>query len=319
MYERCPRLNPGRSHEICGDTYPRWMTVQDRTRLIGWLAFSQENIMPIYKPILITGCSTGIGWCAAHILQKRGYHVFAAVRKPEDKSKLEQEGIQSLLMDLRDSQSIASAVDHVLTQTGGRLNGLINNAGLGLIGAVEDISRDSLRDQFETNVFGLQELTNLIVPVMRRQKQGRIINVSSIFGLVTKKYCGAYCASKYALEALTDALRMELQGSGVFVSLVEPGPITSQFRSTAKTVHEQHIRIEKSAHRETYSDLLTRQEQAKEKSRFTLPPEAVVKKFIHALESSKPKVRYYVTVPAYFAMMTKRLLPSRWVDVFMSK
>lgn len=270
------------------------------------------------QSILITGCSTGIGLCAAQILHHRGYRVFAAVRKIEDKSRLEQQGIQSLLLDLNDSTSIRTAHDYVMTQTNGALDALINNAGFGVMGAVEDLTRESLRTQFETNVFGLQELTNHVIPIMRRQGHGRIINVSSVLGLMTKKYSGAYCASKYALEALSDAMRLELRGSNIFVSLVEPGPITSHFRNTAKIVHNQHIQPEASAHRETYANLLTQQAQEKEKSRFTLPPEAVVKKFIHALESPRPKIRYYVTVPSYAGAILKRLLPSRWFDALIA-
>lgn len=271
------------------------------------------------KTVLITGCSSGIGLCAAQTLHKRGYQVFATVRKETDQTRLEQEGIRTLLLDLRDSNAIKSAVANLLTQTSGHLDALINNAGLGFIGAVEDLTRDSLRDQFETNVFGLQELTNLIIPIMRSQGNGRIINVSSLLGLVTRKYCGAYCASKYAIEALSDAMRLELQGSGVFVSIVEPGPITSQFRATAKTIHKEHVPYEGSAHKQVYTGLLEQQDQAKESSRFTLPPDAVVKQFIHALESPHPKIRYYVTVPTYLAAYAKRLLPSKWVDALMDR
>jgi short-subunit dehydrogenase len=277
------------------------------------------SIMVAHKFVLITGCSSGIGLCAAQTLHQRGYQVFATVRKPEDKIRLEQQGLKCLLLDLRDPHSIQTTVTNLLTQTNGRIDALINNAGLGLIGAAEDLSRDSLREQFETNVFGPQELTNQIIPAMRRQGSGRIINVSSMLGLVTKKYCGAYCASKYALEALTDAMRLELQGSGIFVSLVEPGPITSEFRASAKRTHKQQIPIEQSIHRAVYTDLLAQQEKTKQASRFTLPPDAVVKRFIHALESPNPKIRYYVTVPAYLAMLAKRLLPSRWVDAIMVK
>ncbi len=268
--------------------------------------------------ILITGCSTGIGLSAAQILHHRGYRVFAAVRKLEDKKRLEDQGISSLLLDVNDSTSIRAAVDYVTAQTNGSLDALINNAGFGVMGAVEDLTRESLKIQFETNVFGLQELTNLVIPIMRRQGHGRIINVSSILGLMTKKYCGAYCASKYAVEALSDALRLELHGSNIFVSLVEPGPITSHFRDTAKMVHDQHIQPETSAHRETYVNLMAQQAQEKEKSRFTLPPEAVVKKFIHALESPRPKIRYYVTVPSYAGAFLKRLLPGRWFDALVA-
>ncbi len=263
------------------------------------------------KSILITGCSTGIGLCAAQSLQQRGYQVIATVRKPQDKVKLEEQGLTCVLLDLNDSTSIQQAFAEVLSLTQGKLAALINNAGFGVMGAVEDLSRQSLRAQFETNVFGLQELTNLVIPVMRQQRQGRIINVSSVLGLVTLPYRGAYCASKYALESLSDALRMELRGIGIHVILIEPGPIVSQFRQSAEEVIKEHIDMTGSRHRATYGNLLQRQAQQKDSSRFTLGPEAVVAKMLHALESPRPKMRYFVTVPTYLIASLRRLLPAR--------
>lgn len=266
------------------------------------------------KTILITGCSSGIGLCAAQILHKKGWQVFAVVRKPEDKIRLQEEGFNVVLMDLNSSESILTGVKEVLAQTGGRLDALLNNAGFGQPGAIEDLSRDALRVQFETNVFGLQELTNLIIPVMRKQGHGRIINMSSILGLITMAYRGAYCASKYAVEALSDALRLELHDTNITVSLIEPGPIESRFRNTARAVYEQNVVIDQSAHKTRYVNLIHNMEELKSNSSFTLPPEAVVKKLLHALESPRPKIRYYVTSLAYILAVLKRILPSSAFD-----
>jgi NAD(P)-dependent dehydrogenase (short-subunit alcohol dehydrogenase family) len=266
------------------------------------------------KSVLITGCSSGIGLCAAETLHQRGYQVFAGVRKPADQQRLIQQGIRSVLLDVADSQSIQRAVDEALAQTQGRLDALVNNAGFGQPGAVEDLSRDTLRAQFEANVFGLQELINHVLPVMRRQDSGRIVNMSSLLGLISMPYRGAYCASKYAVEALTDALRLEAHGSGIRVSLIEPGPIESQFRRAARQHYQQHIAVEQSPHGEKYARMLDNIEQLKTESRLTLPPAAVVKKLLHALESPRPKIRYYVTLPAYVLATLKRFLPSALFD-----
>lgn len=269
--------------------------------------------------ILITGCSSGIGFCAAQKLQAKGYQVFAGVRKPEDKAQLQQMGLYSVLLDVNDSQSIRAGVAEVLAQTGGKLGALFNNAGFGQPGAVEDLSREALRAQFETNVFGLQELTNQIIPIMRQQGHGRIVNVSSVLGLVAMAYRGAYCATKFALEALTDTMRLELQGTGIYVSLIEPGPIRTRFRYNARQAYGQHIDGGASAHRVSYDNLIRYFEEVKDSSPFTLPPDAVVKKLVHALESDSPKRRYYVTTPTYFFAVCKRLLPGRWLDALLLK
>ncbi len=266
------------------------------------------------KTILITGCSSGIGFQAANILKKEGWQVFATVRKEADKLLLEEQGLRVIVMDLNDTHSIVKGVEQVLAQTGGNLYALCNNAGFGQVGAIEDVSRNALRAQFETNVFGLQELTNLIVPVMRRQGYGRIIHISSMLGLVTMAYRGAYCASKYALESLADALRLELKGTGIFVSLIEPGPIQSEFRNNAKTIYAQNIPITESAHQGNYHSLMQNRAEAKKDSLFTLPPEAVVKKIQHALQSKRPRIRYKITFPAHFLAFLKRLLPDSWME-----
>lgn len=267
-----------------------------------------------YKNILITGCSTGIGYCVAKGLQERGYRVFATARRAESVEALNNEGLESLQLDLDDSESIRAAVDEILDRTGGELYALFNNGAYGIPGAVEDLSRDTLRTQFETNVFGWQELTNLIIPVMRRQGYGRIIQNSSVLGFVAMPFRGAYNASKFAIEGLSDTLRLELTDTNIYISLIEPGPILSQFRATGVKMMEQHIDIENSIHRDKYKGVLERLKKEGPAVPFTLPPEAVLKKVIHALESHRPKTRYYVTFPTYLFGYLKRLLPDRLMD-----
>ena len=276
--------------------------------------------MPSQKQsILITGCSTGIGYCVAKGLQKRGYRVFATARKKESVASLQNEGLESLQLDLDDSSSIQKAVTEILQRTDGKLFALFNNGAYGLPAAVEDLSRDAIRAQFETNLFGWLELTNLILPVMRKQGYGRIIQNSSILGFVALPFRGAYNSSKYALEGLSDTLRLELKGTDIFVSLIEPGPIISQFRSNAVKALDKYVDIEKSIHREKYQRELTRLNKEGPAVPFTLPPEAVLKKVIHALESGKPKTRYYVTFPTYLFGYLKRMLTDRMMDSMLSK
>ncbi|MFV1992910.1 MAG: SDR family NAD(P)-dependent oxidoreductase [Acidiferrobacterales bacterium] len=266
------------------------------------------------KSILITGCSSGIGLCLARGLQKKGYRVFASVRSAEDIKPLQEAGLESLQLDLDSSESIKSALSGILEKTNGRLFALINNGAYGQPGAVEDLSRDVLRHQFETNVFGTQELTNLVLPVMRKQNDGRIIQISSLLGFVSLAYRGAYNASKYALEGLSDTLRLELRGTNIYISLVQPGPIVSRFRSNAYAAYKKNINPELSAHKEFYLAMQARLEGKKGKMPFTLPPESVLKRVTHALESPKPKIRYSVTFPTYFFQALKRLFSDRWLD-----
>lgn len=271
------------------------------------------------KTILITGCSSGIGLCAAKLLHQRGYHVIATVRKTQDEAPLKQLGITTTLLELTDSESIHKAVTFTLEHFNGQIDALFNNAAYGQPGAVEDLSRHVLQQQFETNVFGTQELTNLIITQMRLQGHGRIIYNSSVLGFVSMAYRGAYNASKYALEGLADTLRLELHDTNIHVSLIEPGPITSQFRANAFAKYQQNIHKEQSAHQQTYDAMEQRLTKQGPAVPFTLPPEAVVKKLIHALESNSPKVRYYVTFPTYLFAILKRLLPHRWLDWLLIK
>ncbi len=268
----------------------------------------------VNKTILISGCSSGIGHTVAHGLKQRGYRVFASARKIEDVERLKQEGLEAIQLDLDDSTSIKEAVTQVLEATNGELYGLFNNGAYGQPGAVEDLSRDVLRQQFETNLFGWLELTNLIIPVMRQQGAGRIIQNSSVLGIINLPYRGAYNASKFALESLSDTLRMELHGSGVYVSLIEPGPITSKFRANAQAMYQKNIDRESSAHRDYYAGVDKRLNKQGDASNHTLPPEAVLKKVIHALESNSPKTRYPVTTPTYVATIASRLLPVSLMD-----
>jgi NAD(P)-dependent dehydrogenase (short-subunit alcohol dehydrogenase family) len=266
------------------------------------------------KSILITGCSSGIGLSVARGLQDKGYRVFATARKAADVEYLIAAGLESLQLDLADPASIRKAVDDIMERTAGCLDALFNNGAYGQPGAVEDLSRDVLRAQFETNVFGWHELTNLVLPVMRRQGHGRIIQNSSVLGFVALRFRGAYNASKYALEGLTDTLRLELAGSGIHVSLIEPGPIASHFRENAFKAYQRNINPDGSVFRDNYlrmEERLTKQGPAVP---FTLPPEAVLEKVIHALESRRPKARYYVTFPTYLFGFLKRVLSTRLLD-----
>ncbi len=269
--------------------------------------------------VLITGCSSGIGYCVAHGLKVRGWQVFATARQWVDVERLRAEGLDSLRLDVRDPASIRAGVADVLTQTGGRLDALFNNAGYGQPGAVEDMSREAFREQFETNVFGAQELTNQIIPVMRRQGGGRILYNSSVLGLVAFPYRGAYVASKFALEGLADTLRLELVGTGIYISLIEPGPILSRFRDNAYLVYQRHVHGEDSPHRQRYAAMEARLLKTGPAAPFTLPPEAVLKRVIHALESPRPRTRYPVTAPTYLFSVLRRLLPTRLLDAVLRR
>lgn len=266
------------------------------------------------KTVLITGCSSGIGEATARLLQDNGFHVIATARQKNDVLQLQAAGFNAMQLDVSDSESIHKAVKEILAQSNNQLYGLVNNAGYGGVGAVEDLSRDMLRRQFETNVFGLIELSNLLLPTMRQHGSGRIINLSSILGLVSFPYRGAYNASKYAVEALSDALRMETLDSGIAVSLIEPGPIKTQFRQNALEQFEENIDKQASVHHKNYQKIYDGFKNRKKDIPFTLPPEAVAKKVLHALTAKKPKARYYVTTPTYVLAFAKRLLPTCIMD-----
>ena len=265
------------------------------------------------RSILITGCSSGIGRCLARGLAGRGYQVFATARRSSDVESLAAEGLSSLQLDLDDSVSIREAVAEVLCRTGAELYGLVNNGSYGLYGAVEDLSRETLRRQFETNLFGTHELTSLLLPVFRRQRRGRIVQIGSVLGFAPIPFRGAYNASKHALEGLSDTLRLELWGSGIHLSIVQPGPIATGFRDSALGAMERELDLDNSIHAEVY-DALRPQLQGPGDPPFTLPPEAVLKKVIKALEVRRPKARYPVTVPSHAFSWCRRLCPGWLLD-----
>jgi NAD(P)-dependent dehydrogenase (short-subunit alcohol dehydrogenase family) len=266
------------------------------------------------RQVLITGCSSGIGRCVAEGLKSRGYRVFATARKEADVRRLLDDGFESLELDLGNSASIAAALDEILERTGNRLYALFNNGGYGQPGAVEDLTMETLRTQFEVNFFGWHDLARRVLPVMRAQGEGRIIQNSSVLGFVTLKYRGAYNASKFAVEGWSDTLRLELDRTDIHVCLIEPGPIISCFRRNAYRAFKANIDVERSPHRTAYLSLERRLANNEKEPPFTLPARAVLKRVVHALESSRPKPRYYVTIPTYGFGVLKRLLPTRLLD-----
>ena len=271
------------------------------------------------KYVFITGCSTGIGLNLAHTLQNKGYKVIASARKQSDVEKLTQLGLRCLQLDVADTKSIQSATGALFKETDGKIYALINNAGFGQPGAVEDLKRDVLRQQFETNLFGLVELTNLLLPSMHQQGHGRIIQISSVLGFVAMPFRGAYIASKFALEGISDTLRLELKGTNIYVSLVEPGPITSQFRQNSLKLFNKNIDNNNSRFHKSYEATIARLETEESAVPFTLEPEAVTKKVLHALQSRRPKPRYYITFPTYLFAYLKRILPTSILDFLLSK
>ena len=271
------------------------------------------------RSVLITGCSSGIGLAAATVLAARGWRVVASARRAEDVARLKAAGHNAVLLDVADSSSIASALDETLALTGGRLDGLVNNAGIAIPGAVEDLRREHLERQFATNLFSILELTNRVLPLMRRQGHGRIVMISSILGRVAVPWRGAYNASKFALEGLTDTLRLELRGSGIRVSLVNPGPVKSRFRDNSLANFDAWLDTSTSPHRETYARLRAETGAQKDNQPFTVEPKAVARKIAHALESRRPQARYYVTLPAYVLATARCLLPVSWLDTLLSR
>lgn len=273
------------------------------------------------RSILITGCSSGIGYAAAHGLRTRGWTVFAACRKEEDCAKLRAEGFISPRLDYSDTETIEAAVTQVLEHTGGTLDALFNNGAHATPGAVEDLPTEGLRAIFETNLFGWHSLTRRILPVMRAQGHGRIVQCSSVLGLVTMPWRGAYNATKFALEGLTDTLRIEMRNTGIHVVLIEPGPVTSRIRANSIPHFERWIDWRASPRKAQYeSELIARLYRETDKpDPFELPPEAVVKKLVHALEAPRPRARYYVTTPTYLMGFLRRILPTRALDWVLSR
>lgn len=266
------------------------------------------------RTVLVTGASSGIGRAAAETLKARGWDVFATARSDADLERLQTElGVTPVHLELADPASIAACARSVLEATDGLLYGLFNNAAYGQPGAVEDLAAEHLRRQLEVNVVGTHDLTRAIIPAMRRAGRGRIVSCSSVLGFIAGPYRGAYCASKFALEGLTDAMRLELAGTGIKVSLIQPGPIRTRFIETSLEMAERNIDIETSPHRSRYRAILASM-RAGGKQRFKLEPEAVVEKLVHALESDRPRIRYRVCTPTHAAAILKRVLPDRALD-----
>ncbi len=269
------------------------------------------------RSILITGCSSGIGYACAHGMQARGWRVLATARKRKDIARLKSEGLEVIALDYQDAKSIAKCADAALKRTDGKLTALFNNGGYGQPGAVEDVSMDALRRQFETNFFGWHDLTTRILPAMRAQGSGRIVQCSSCLGLVSLKYRGAYNATKFALEGLSDAMRQELVDTGIYVSLIEPGPIETRFNANALAQYKANIDLTGSVHADVYKERIAKMEEDIP-SLFTLGPEAVLDKLIHAVESPRPHRHYYVTKATYMLSGARRLFSSRVIDWLIS-
>jgi NAD(P)-dependent dehydrogenase (short-subunit alcohol dehydrogenase family) len=272
------------------------------------------------RSILITGCSSGIGLDAARGLKARGWRVFATCRQEADCERLRAEGMESFRLDYSEEDSIAAAVAHVTEVNGGRLGALFNNGAFACPGAVEDLPRGALRAIFEVNLFGYHDLARRVIPMMRAAGTGRIVNCSSVLGLVGVKWRGAYVATKFALEGLSDVLRIEMQGTGIEVVLIEPGPITSRIRANAVPHFEKWIDWENSARAGEYKTLLHRlYDQKNAPDRFELPPSAVTAKLVHAIEAARPRPRYYVTTPTRVSGLARRILPTRALDWLVAK
>jgi NAD(P)-dependent dehydrogenase (short-subunit alcohol dehydrogenase family) len=273
------------------------------------------SVVPVTpRTILITGCSSGIGYHSAHALRERGWRVFAACRREADCERLEREGLETLQLDYTDEESIAAAVKYVLGETNGRLDALFNNGAYAHPGAVEDLSTTHLRALLETNFIGWYDLTRRILPSMRRQGHGRIVNCSSVLGFVAVRFTAAYSASKFAVEGWSDALRLELRGTGIHVSLLQPGPIRSRMLENSRDRFMDTIDIRNSPFRRDYGRELSRLSGSSKRSAFKLGPEAMIGPLLHALESPAPRARYRVTVPTHIGAWLKRLLPTGMMD-----
>lgn len=269
--------------------------------------------------ILITGCSSGIGYMAAHALHKRGYQVIASCRKQQDVQRLSNEGLTCIQLDLANEESIRKGVEQALELSNHQLSALFNNGAYGQPGALEDLPTQALRQQLETNLFGWHTLTTLLLPHFRQLGHGRIVQNSSILGFAAMKYRGAYNTSKFALEGWTDTLRLELKHTNIKISIIEPGPIETEFRANALQAFKQWINVQESVHQSEYEAQLARLAKETSNNRFVLPPEACLEPLIHALESAKPKLRYRVTTPTKIAAILKRVLPGSLLDKLLYK
>jgi len=271
------------------------------------------------ETVLVTGCSSGIGYYVAKGLKERGYNVYTTARKEDDIQRLISEGFKCLQLDYGDSESVQDLANELMLLVGTNLYAVFHNGAYGQPGAVEDLTRETIEKQFATNVFGWMELNNRLIVLMRHNNRGRIIFNSSVLGLISLPFRGAYNASKYAIEGFADTLRLELSDTNVKVSLIEPGPVESHFRPNALQALKDNINMEDSVHRDRYRKTVGRLEKEGAVVPFTLPPEAVLKKVIDALESKRPQAHYYVTFPTYLFGTLKRMLPSKWLDAIILK
>jgi len=269
------------------------------------------------KTVLITGCSSGIGFCLAHGLRSAGYRVFATARKEKDIIKLKELGFEVFLLDLASSSSIKTAISELYQKTDS-LYALINNGAYGQVGALEDISRETLEKQFQVNVFGWHELTNLVLPSMKERNIGRVVYISSVLGFVAMPFRGPYVASKFAIEGLVDTLRLELKQTKIKLSLVQPGPIESKFRQNAFLAFKENVDSSNSDYKREYKIMIERLNSDKN-AQFTLAPESVLQCVLHALESKAPKNHYRVTFPTKLFAFLCRILPSSWMDNILSR
>ena len=268
------------------------------------------------KTVLITGCSSGIGLCLAHGLRAAGYSVFATARKDKDITKLKKLGFDAFLLDLASSDSIKTAISELYQKTDS-LYALINNGAYGQAGALEDISREALEKQFQVNVFGWHELTNLVLPSMKERNIGRVIYISSVLGFVAMPFRGPYVASKFAIEGLVDTLRLELKQTKIKLSLVQPGPIESKFRQNSFLAFKENVDPLNSDYQREYKAMIERLNSEKN-AKFTLAPKSVLRCVLHALESKVPKNHYRVTFPTKLFGILCRILPSSWMDHILS-
>lgn len=264
--------------------------------------------------ILITGCSSGIGLDAARTLRTRGWRVFASCRKAEDCDRLRAEGFEAPRIDYEDAASIKAGLAEVLEATGGRLDVLFNNGAYAIPGPIEDVPAEAMRAIFQANLIGWHDLTRRVIPVMRARGAGRIVQCSSVLGLVAMKWRGAYVATKFALEGLSDAMRLELAGTGIEVSIIDPGPIDTAFRRNAIKQFETWIDWESSARVQEYRDSLLDTLYKGSSRGPQWPASAVTKALIHAVEARRPRARYHVTPPTRVMAFLRRILPTRALD-----
>ncbi|MEM9853460.1 MAG: SDR family NAD(P)-dependent oxidoreductase [Pseudomonadota bacterium] len=271
--------------------------------------------------ILITGCSSGIGYDCAHFLRASGWRVFASCRAESDCTRLRAEGFESPRIDYEDEASIKAGLAATLSATGGTLDALFNNGAYAIPGAVEDLPRAALRQNFEANLFGYHDLTRRVIPVMRAQGHGRILNCSSVLGFAAMKWRGSYNTTKFAMEGLSDTLRLELRGSGIHVILIQPGPIGTDIRQKSVPHFEKWIDWEGSALRPLYEATLIKRLYAPKGAPdpFELAPRAVSLKVLRALTARRPATRYKITTPTYVMAALRRALPRRALDNLLAR